>query len=234
METGDTINILEKVVKLLQDNPIEVILSALVIVAIIMTFTLVYKYFNIKIENIKVTEKNVTTSDKAVDLDSLKNHAFFHNMEYMLNSKIDEINLGDKGRTLIFKDMIMQQYKVIKDKLYELCEEKIENHTELYEKNMEILDSAMKEYELEWRRMEIPSVCIDKYSEWMKNKIDGLVDSITSTTNNNVAWNVVEMQFIILDAYNWFLNGSFNDNLIVLRVLNGELSGQKYKNVVIG
>jgi hypothetical protein len=172
----------------------------------------------------------------------LNKHPAFHQMENYIAVKIPGMIFEDPGRNEVFKDMLVIMFrsyidmmrKVITEGFNEKGEPNFTSNDDFTQKLSQYGVQAITEYENQWRKTDVPLVCITKFNEWHSNKRDILFTDIQTIANSPFHETYNEKIAAFFDLTFMVLNISILDAEYILKSLNGELSGQVYKGITIG
>lgn len=172
----------------------------------------------------------------------LRKHPSFHQMENYIAVKIPGIPFEDTGRGEVFKDMLTTMFRSYIDNMRHFISENFNERMEAtFSSNddfiQKLFSSNLKcitDYEDKWRKMQVPLICITKFNEWHSGKRDILFADIQVIANSSFHLTYNEKLASFMDLIFIILNVSILDADYILKDLNGELSGQRYKGIVIG
>lgn len=183
--------------------------------------------------------QKVTAKKKSADLNK---HPAFHQMENYIVVKIPGMVFEDHGRNEVFKDMLTIMFRSYIDMMRKVIIESFDKRGEtLFTSNDDFTQKlsqygvqAITEYENQWRKIDVPLICITKFNEWHSNKRDILFTDIQTIANSPFHETYNEKLAAFFDLTFMVLNISILDAEYILKSLNGELSGQIYKGIIIG
>ncbi len=172
----------------------------------------------------------------------LHKHPAFHQMDNYISVKIPEMVFEDLGRNEVFKDMLTIMFESYIDMMKKILAEcfdakgnSIFTSTDDFVQKISYYGvQAIKEYEDQWRRSGVPLICITKFNEWHSGKRDALFTNIQYVANSPYHDSYEEKIAAFFDHIFIVLNYSILDAELILKGLNGELTGQTYKGIVIG
>jgi len=172
----------------------------------------------------------------------LNKHPAFHQMESYIAVKIPGMIFEDNGRNEVFKDMLTIMFKSYIDMMRKVISDSFDTKNDaVFASNDDFIQKlsnyavqTIKEYENQWRHSAIPLICITKFNEWHSNKRDILFTDIQTIANSSFHETYNEKVAAFFDLVFMVLNISILDAEYILKNLNGELSGQTYKGIIIG
>lgn len=188
---------------------------------------------------VSLTWNKVFSKKKTADLNK---HPAFHQMENYIAVKIPGMIFEDHGRNEVFKDMLtimFRSYIVMMRKIIIVSfdtkgDPTFTSNDDFTQKLSQYGVQAITEYENEWRKIDVPLICITKFNEWHSNKRDILFTDIQTIANSPFHETYNEKLAAFFDLTFMVLNISILDAEYILKSLNGELSGQVYKGITIG
>lgn len=191
---------------------------------------LAFQYFYGKIKKIKVANP--------------LNHPFFNTILYNKNVKLKSIKLYSKGhghcegRDAVFKDMLNIKFQLWHDHTKHVVSLVSTKYTYISDSDFEeIWTSGMmqcaKEYEMEWMQSEIPEIVINKFNEWHGSHADILFNTLKNICHGNSFSTKEEQTNAILELQNALIIITMIDAEKTLGSLNGDLTGIKYKGIVL-
>lgn len=172
----------------------------------------------------------------------LSKHPAFHQMDNYISVKIPGMVFEDPGRNEVFKDMLTVMFKSYIDMMKKVLAESFNAKGEpvfastddFVQKISNYSVQTITEYENQWRRSGVPLICITKFNEWHSGKRDALFADIQYIANSPFHDTYEEKIATFFDHIFMVLNYSVIDAELILKGLNGELTGQTYKGIVIG
>lgn len=171
----------------------------------------IYNYFNKQI--------------KPIDVLKIK-------LAYWTNFKIDSIHFDDKGRELIFKDLLLIRFSIILETVETV--ENMEgfskfNNQELYTEFVDCIFSINKVFAEKCITKGIPIIVLEKYTEWTKKTMEYLLITAQMISNSTIYNNNYEKIQAIYMLITSLLEITIAEAERSLEDLNGELSGIEYK-----
>ena len=181
----------------------------------------------------------VTFKKKPADLNK---HPAFHQLENFISVKIPGMSFEDQGRDEVFRDMINIMFKSYIDMMHAIITQSVDikgesvftSNDDFIQKMSSYAVRAITEYENQWRKSGVPLVCITKFNDWHSNKRDALFPDIQIIANSAFHESYNEKIAAFFDEIFMVLNFSILDAEYILTTLNGELTGQTYKGILIG
>lgn len=181
-----------------------------------------YKFFSKKIDNISVRDP--------------KDHKFFSEIDFYIHNKIPNIKLYSKEfkyepwRTAIFRDMLISKLKIWRDFVFIFATNDSPN----------ILDCSTKciNWLVDWyngdrEEKQIPKIVIDKFNYRHIDHANTLMNWIESICGSRSFHNDFEKKNAILHLHIMMLVVTVIDAEKTLWVLNWELTGVKYKWIIL-
>lgn len=158
-------------------------------------------------------------------------------LSYWLEFKIDNINITDLGRHLIFKDLLKVKFKAIQHKIFTL-EERVGfdgwDGSTFYNNLLLCISETDDIYQRNAVVMGIPHIVIAKFNRWRGGTLDFLLKSAELISYSPVYKNNHERMQAIYTVYTAMLEILINEAEKTLTLLNGELAGLEYKGVICG
>lgn len=182
-------------------------------------------------------DEQSNTIPDIIETHDLRFHYLFNNLEYRLVAEIPSLELIPEKPTKqqMFRDILSIETKII----YEICEEivKMDMTTwnnerwlaEISKKINEIIVSLERKIKEEG----VPEVVIKKYLKWHYNSFELLYEYVTRlATDNAYSSNYTRTNTLLL-IMNLMLITTIADAEKTLKLLNGDIAGGTYKNMII-
>lgn len=172
-----------------------------------------------------------------IETHDLRFHYLFNNLEYRLVAEIPSLELMPEKPTKqhMFRDILAIETKVI----YEVCEEivKMDMSTWNNERWMAEISKKINEIILTLERKikeeGVPEIVIKKYLKWHYNSFELLYEYVTRlATDNAYSSNYTRTNTLLL-IMNLMLITTIADAEKTLKLLNGDVAGISYKNMII-
>jgi len=184
-----------------------------------------------------IDDKDVESPDNMTDVQDLRFHYLFNNLEYRLVAEIPSLELMPNKPTKqqMFRDILSIETKII----YEVCEEIVRTDmtawnnerwlSEISKKMNEIIISLERKTKEEG----IPVTVVKKYLKWHYNSFELLYEYISKLATDNAYSNNYTRTNTLLLIMNLMLITTIADAEKTLKLLNGEIAGGTYKNMII-
>lgn len=202
-------------------------LLALIIIAIIAVLTPLLTHFS---ENGWYIKTNTRYLSQLIE------HSFFSHIHYWRNIGIDAVEIKDKGRNMIFKDLLHIQFR-----LFEIAMRNSISHNEvntltslaLKQHITREITHALTQCEMEARQMGIPDIVRNKFSKWNYRSILFLMNGIEGVFESVIYKNNTERLSALLSFVLAVFHATLLDAERTLQELNGELIGIAYKGFIV-
>lgn len=187
--------------------------------------------------------KNDNSTDE--DAIELEYHPFFVRAERLKQSIETTFTMQNKGKEVVFKDIMSNQISIFQDSLMALSK-KVDDHqildsNHLYNTHIETLDKIIEDhmhfyknnpkYSIE--EQGVLDIVIKKYAIWNSGKIQRLQESILTICNSPFYPSQKIRAAVILDLYLGILVDTINDASNSLAGINGDLRGLRFRNIII-
>lgn len=211
---------ISEIIKLISDNGITIILSAVVVAFLISLLRIFNKKYLPENNNYNVT--------------SLKNHAFISNLDYFIHCKIPTLQLGGSIRSRMFRDMLKCKLNILKRYVFDLIDKDIKDSDELQTAIINVVSNSYDDYTKAWKELGVPDIVILKTQDYCVKHNDMIKAVVIQTCNSNVFCNIFEKKVCILTLLDCIVNLFVMDLEVTFRNLNGDISKEKYNGKVIG
>lgn len=188
----------------------------------------------------KINKGSVQLDKQEEELPPLKQHAFFDRMKYLENHIRFCFTIQNKGKELIFKDILSHYVQVYVEHIDEFISNDFSDlsETELSTMMMQCLDKATISFNSYYKNssytldeQKILDLIMVKFNRWHHHKTEQMYRSVEMVCNSKFYGSAEVKASVILDL----LLGSFvdtvNDAESTLNELNGDLKGLVYKNI---
>jgi len=169
-----------------------------------------------------------------------KNHTFFQKVDYILRYKLPEIRLRFRGqycegRTMLFRDMLKIKFRVWQDRIRKACEKCVDypTNSQIGQEFLKATVDLVEEYERLWEQDGIPRNVVEKFHKWHDNHAQIFIEAIENITGGSSFSSNKEVINAILEISNAMLLLTILDAEKTLGDLNGELTGMKYKDLIL-
>lgn len=209
------------------------LLSAAIVLVLIVLFRYIMNMRSVWQERDRITQEESADVKK----EELKNHPFFTNATFKINSEIPVMHLDASKpvRQQLFRDLIRHHFNSIYEHADKLVDEHEEDMTPqawsfLVNEKLAEMDNDFQTNAL---AAGIPSIAVQKYLVWSRNTmntISGYVNSLAVSTvyeTNSARLNT----FLFL--LNLLLTTIMGDVHQAFDTLNGEVSGLEYQNSIV-
>jgi len=186
---------------------------------------LLFRYFSGKITGVNAE----------IGKGDLRDHSFFQKIDFALEYKIPHLDLGDKGRSRLFQDMLAQKFIAWKQIILLLLEKEeiFKSDSELLNANTKAITAVVKEYERRWKQLGMPRIAIQKFGKWHNERVKYIMENVKDIINSSYYDTEKEKMAAILCSYSFMVDVTIVDAERTLRVLNGELEGKEYQGLKI-
>ena len=200
---------------------------ALIVIVLLTVTTPALKQW---VENTRYFKRRV---DKVYHL---AQHSFFSQIGYWRNIGIDAIQINDKGRSLISKDLLHIQFRVFETAMRNIIHYKQVGTLSQLALKQHItaeITQALKTCEMESRQIGIPDVVRIKFIQWHQRSISFLMNGIDDICSSSFYKNNPQRLNALLTIMLAAFHATLLDAERTLDELNGELTGITYKNITI-
>lgn len=175
----------------------------------------------------------------------LINHPFFNRSQSIKHHIDMTFTLKNKGKELIFKEILVNQISIYQKHLYQFCteldEHPIENSQLLYQKCMKTVDEMTYEHyhyyqqtgHYSMEEVEVLNKVMKKYVIWNTPNIDLLQQNISMICSSTYCTDVQTQAAVVMDLFVGILVNSLGDAVSSLNTINGDLKGCVFRGVVI-
>ena len=182
---------------------------------------------------------------------TMTRHVIFDRLNSHIRRVETEFSLDNKGKELIWKDVLKHKFKIWKKCLYKLAEEtdacmkncnRKHNGCEIfYMRNMKYFNEAMYKFDNYYRNTDYTTdeqnaldITIGKFKIWDEQRIRFIEDRIVEISNDSLAYGTCyHKQIAILDSILYVMSDVFQDSQKTIKDINGDLSGLIFKGVEI-
>lgn len=175
----------------------------------------------------------------------LKDHHFFGRISLLSDNVNRTFSLENKGKEVVFKDIITNQLALYVENLRKLAEEVdsgcIMDCQHLYNRNLQCFNNILNslhtyyknnaKYSLE--EQAVLDIVMKKYEKWHQDKIDYISENIMMACNSPFYDTIQVRTAVILDLYLGAAIDTINYAEKTLNNINGDLKGLKFRNVKI-
>jgi hypothetical protein len=175
-------------------------------------------------------------------------HPIFARMKAMETTIEVEFSLDNKGKELVFKEVMLLKYKIFHDNLKELAKATdacIKNCpgqecNAIYNRNIEVFERSIHEYNMHFQSNQYTQderkcfeVVLEKFNKWHSQRVIDTKEAIEWICNNKFYTDCRTVQSIIFDWYIGAFVGTLTDADKTLNDINGDLKGLRFKGVRI-
>lgn len=175
----------------------------------------------------------------------IASHPFFNRAE-MIKHHIDmTFSLENKGKEIVFKDIMMNQIEIYQEFLSEVCASvdrgEMETTHDLYNAHIEVIDRITYRHYHYYKdnprytheEQQVLDRVMKKYVIWNKPRIDHLQESLRTICNSPYYTDIYTQAAVIMDTYLGVMVNTLNEASITLGSINGDLSGLTFKGITI-
>ena len=158
-------------------------------------------------------------------------------LAYWIDYKIPSLVLEEDGRNLVFHDLLKIKFETYLDNLTNIEDgEKFKSLTklEVYNAFVACIKSIDDEYKKRAEHEGIPEIVVQKYDIWHNTSLEFVLHSAETMTTSSIYKTNHEYINGIYSLITVLLELKIIEAERTLTKLNGELTGIKYKNIVIG
>lgn len=169
---------------------------------------------------------------------AVRKHPVFVDAATLSDIRIPRLSFGDTGRTKVFRDLLCIYIDVWSEILVQLVDRAasrdMTDAQDFISHNQLAIVSALETAEEMWRAEGIPEQVIEKYLVWAHYRIDNLLDDVQLVAYSRATQTFPDKMFEALTLYRSALRGTILEAEAALCLLNGELTGLAYGDLVIG
>lgn len=174
----------------------------------------------------------------------LSSHPVFSRVELNKNIILTYFNLSNKGKELIFKEILSNHMDIYKKYISILCEN-IENKdidsNELYTLSVNTINNIINDlrtfYKKDNRYNEeeeaVLNIVIGKYNNWDSERELEIIDRLQEICGSAFYPDNYTKAVTILDTFLFAINSTISDANKTLNSINGDLKGLVFKGVTI-
>lgn len=177
------------------------------------------------------------------ELPLLSQHPFFTRSESIKHHIDMTFSMDNKGKELIFKEILINQITIYQHYLKSFCETvdsgEIKDSNELYESFLKMIDEmtykhynyfkTSPSYTLD--EIEVFKKVMKKYVIWNTSNVDLLQRNVVMVCNSSYCRDINTQVAVIMDLFGGILVNSLSDAVSSLETINGDLKGCVYKGV---
>ena len=198
-------------------------------------------YVGVKYNNKK--KSNKTNDDEETKL-NLINHPVFTRIEFNKNMVMTGFEFKNKGKELVFKEILFQHLNIYKAELEHLCSHldgQEMDTNELLNRSTKAICEIMGKLQNFYvddasftdEEKEVLKIVLDKYHIWDMEREQKTLEMIENICGSSFYPTTYSKAVTILDMFLFFINDTIDDANKTLNSLNGDLKGLKFKGVVI-
>lgn len=158
-------------------------------------------------------------------------------LTYWIDFKINHIRMPDKGRQMIFRDLLFIKFKTFREKVFDI-EKRPDfntlNRRELYSLIVDCLYETIQRYEERALTSGIPPIVIEKFNEWHNTTVEFALKSAELITQSPVYKTNTDVICGMYLLHAAMLEVTIAEAEKTLTDLNGEITGIEYKGTIIG
>lgn len=210
-------------------------------------FTKIYRmYKKAKVDpvatQVRIIERprcSICTLDQSRGPEDLAKHSLFSTIDFLMVAVIPRLPVRELGRQLIFRDFLEIKIRCVKagfqtwmmqhlDEIVEMDQDKLRNDL------MTVITDIVRNYESEATRVQIPQIAIARFREWHSPRMDLLQREVDMVMTSDWISTNVERIGYLFTVIEQIIRGTLLDAEGTLHALNGELTGQVYRGVMVG
>lgn len=175
----------------------------------------------------------------------LVNHPIFSRLEMLKTHIAMSFQMPNKGKELVFKDLLINNIDIWRDVLRELAEklDGLDDSTEntiLHKIISEYFEYGIKNFSNYYRtnlytidEQRSLDIVMAKFNKWNYPRIQQFHDTITGVCNSQFYSGVKVKSAVIMDMYVSMFVDVINDAEATIGEINGDLKGLIFRNVTI-
>jgi hypothetical protein len=220
---------LNQIVKLIGDNGISLVISAVFVWALIITVNYYRKKMFMKLENDK--------SDEECDL---CHHIFFAKSNFWIKEIDYSLEITDNlPKCQLIQDIMVQKFRAARDNMLNFVEEVIDKQQrgikyDIHKIHMKHFNKLLNDYSLVENydtardNEDALGVAIRKFNAWHKGRIDFIIEMSEDISSSKFYRSDHAKIASILDMYIGVYVSTLHDAKHTLHAINGSLSGKTY------
>ncbi len=226
-------------VKTWMDNGVMFAITLLVLWALGLGITLLYRWLSGKVDESKKDCSKCAYTIEAREPADLLNHRLFSTIRNARIVRIPHLPIKEVGRRMVFRDLLEIKFRTVAT----FFNNWITAHLTTLE-NMDadhigadmmvLIASIVESYETECRRMGIPEAAMNSFSVWHLPRVNQLQSEIKLICESGWISDEVERVGVILSMVDQVMRMTSFDSEKAMDSLNGTLTGKKYKGYTIG
>lgn len=191
--------------------------------------------------------KKTSSSTKKVKEEKLKlvNHPIFQRIEFDKHIVLTTFEFKNKGKEIVFKEIIVQHLNIYKEVLKELCEEIDSNEkmdaTELLNRStkaLNLINQRLQKFYIDSPNFTIQEkhvleIVLNKYTSWGSERDLKAYAMINDVCSSHFHPTIYAKAVTIMDIFLFAITDTIDDANKTLNKLNGDLKGLEFKGVVI-
>lgn len=175
----------------------------------------------------------------------LANHPVFTRIEFYKHIVLTSFEYKNKGKEIVFKEILVQHLSIYNNFLEKLCKEIDENDkmdaTELLNKGTRAL-SDITRYLSDFYKdnvnftpeeKQVLEIVLDKYQMWDSGRETKIMEMIENVCGSAFYPDTYSKAVTIFDLFLFTISDTIEDANKTLSYINGDLKGLKFKGVVI-
>ena len=227
-----------------QESLKELITSIVAILATIMTGGGATYYYGKKKNKCACgnNEEGCTCDNGKVKLCS---HPLFAKAELNKNVILSYFTLENKGKEVVFKEILVNHMDIYQKHLKLLCESldlnRIKDSNELYSKSVELVGNILtdlrtfylKDNKFTSEEIKVLSIVMSKYNQWNYDREREIINRIQEVCGSAFYPDLYSKAVTVFDTFLFAMNDTVADANKTLNSINGDLKGLKFKGVQI-
>lgn len=191
------------------------------------------------------SKKNSKKEDNEHEKLKLIFHPVFTRIDFYKNIVLNTFEFKNKGKEIVFKEILVQHLGIYKEILMDLCEA-IDNKEEMdtnelrnrsinciSEINVKLNTFYVDNCKFTDDEKKVLDIVIGKYHNWDYGRESRMVDSVETICSSSFYPNTYAKAVTILDIFLFAIGDTIEDANKTLNNLNGDLKGLEFKGVVI-
>ena len=186
-----------------------------------------------------------------MDTMNMSNHVLFDRIRSHERRVESSFSLENKGKELIWKDVLSHKFQIWEKHLRTLaseteeCMKSCKNQQRtcelFYTRNMRYFNLAMNDFSNYYKTNEYSAdeqksleITLTKFAIWHENRVTFMEDRIKEISDDTLAYGTCyQKQIAIFDAYLFAFSDTFKDAQVTIEHINGDLKGLVFKGVTI-
>ena len=197
------------------------------------------------IPSIVAAIRRKTSSKATTDTPSLTQHPFFDRSESIKHHIDMTFTLENKGKELIFKEVLIVQITIYQKDLHRFCQRvdanEFKESNELYEAYLKMVDDMTYDHyhfyetSMHYSASEVAifQKVMKKYVIWNTPHMNLLQQNVIMVCNSSYITDINTQTAVVMDLFGGIMINSLTDAIKSLDSINGDLKGCVYKGVTV-